>query len=30
VSIDYLGELVDGNMYPMTMSGLEEAIKALR
>jgi len=30
VSIDYLNELVDGNMHPMTMAGLEEAIKALR
>jgi len=30
VSIDYLNQLVDGNMYPMTMVGLEEAIKSLR
>jgi len=30
VSIDYLNQLVGGNMYPMTMVGLEEAIKSLR
>lgn len=30
VSIDYLSQLVDGKMFPMTMAGLEDAIKALR
>lgn len=29
-SIDYLSELVDNKMFPMTMAGLEDAIKALR
>lgn len=30
VSIDYLSELVNGKMFPMTMTGLEDAIKSLR
>jgi len=30
VSIDYIKQLVNQKMYPMTMAGLEDAIKALR